>query len=394
MQRNTAVPRILLFAFLIAALWYLGQASMASSPNFVSSGSISVRLTEFCGPDPVELEMRGSWNVKDADGSILLAGSNFRGWLTPDPTGVLLGARLLGNKTCTLSTDGDAGIRLRDKTYRGELQIKTTRGASGLPHDLDIVLQLPLEDYVLGVLCGEMPSSTPGAEEALRAQAVVARTWALWKTNLSGKPLRDTPADQKFVGVDFETQAAQRAVTATEGLILAHAGELIPAFFHADCGGETANSAAVGFTKRQWAPLSGVKDANCISPFKWSRTIPASTLDSFARTHGLGNWISRLQASARDSGGRWLKIELTGPSARGPFFGEDLRTGFAVPSALWQKLTVHADGSLVIAGTGNGHGVGLCQKGALNAAQKGHDYREILKHYYPESLISTLYINS
>ncbi len=390
MAKKRVLPAILCVALLAAAGWYAARALTIHPAHFSAPSSISVRLTRFCGSSPVNLELRGQWSVKTEAGVILLSGSDFRGVLAPDPTGLLLGARLLGRSPCILATRGDGGIRLGDRAYTGALRVEALRGRSGLPQDLDIVLELPLEDYVLGVVCGEMPSSAPGIAEALKAQAVASRTWALWKTRNSSRPLRDTTADQKFIGVDFETRAARQAVADTRGMVLSYKGDLIPTFFHADCGGRTSDSYSVGFTHREWPPLQGVEDPDCERPFRWSRPVEAATLDGFARTHGLGDWIGHLEASSRDAGGRWLEAKLVGPSARGPFPGEDLRTGFSVPSALWQKLSVRADGSLVVSGAGHGHGVGLCQQGALRAAKKGRIHSDILEHYYPGSVVSIL----
>ena len=162
MAKKRVLPAILCVALLAAAGWYAARALTIHPAHFSAPSSISVRLTRFCGSSPVNLELRGQWSVKTEAGVILLSGSDFRGVLAPDPTGLLLGARLLGRSPCILATRGDGGIRLGDRAYTGALRVEALPGRSGLPQDLDIVLELPLEDYVLGVVCGEMPSSAPG----------------------------------------------------------------------------------------------------------------------------------------------------------------------------------------------------------------------------------------
>ena len=127
---------------------------------------------------------------------------------------------------------------LEKRPYRGGLVARVEGGR------LLLVNVLPLEDYLLGVLPAEMPASFP--EEALKAQAVLARTFAVRRLNpLAPYDLCATEACQVYLGLSAETPRHERAVRATEGRVLSYAGQVASALYHADSGGMTAGSEEV-----------------------------------------------------------------------------------------------------------------------------------------------------
>ncbi|MFQ5750308.1 MAG: SpoIID/LytB domain-containing protein, partial [Planctomycetota bacterium] len=362
------------------------RTGKAGPPPARLNPTVCLELSRFQGLRQVPIRLAGAWRVLREDGALLLEGTGFEGPLHLDPRGALLGSWLIGTDRFTLVTEGDAAVRVADTTYRGVLRISIQReGRAALPASFGLELDLPLEDYVLGVVCGEMPTSSPGVQEALRAQAVAARTYALWRLAQDGRGrLHDDSRDQRFHGVDFETEAARKAVQSTLGQVLTWAGRLLPAFYHADCGGQTADAGVFRFLADPVPPLAGVSDEDtCHAIAEWERIVSPQELDELAVSLGLGSWIRKLASLERDASGRWILARVEGDRRGTEVPADSLAARFAAPSTRWTFLDSRPDGSLLVRGNGRGHGVGLCQNGALIRARRGEKAAGILAHYYP-----------
>ncbi len=300
--------------------------------------------------------------------------------------------------------EGALGWEIDARMYPGRLLVQARGGA------LEVVNELPLEEYVEGVVAGELVlwSALPAE---LEAQAIVARTYAVRELALDGV-LEDSTADQSFRGrfLPARSPAAQvvaqrltAAVRATRGMVLALDGALLDARFHAACGGSTAELADVfptggracagvrcdPCTERAHAELAtGARDAD--RPLSWSYTASRADLTRLARTMGLGDRLSSLAPSRRDSSGRWLEVEVRGNAGRGLISLPDLRERLGQKLVLsgrilrtWPAAGQTIDAGMYFEGIGRGHGVGLCQEGTHDYAQRGLSAVEILAHYYP-----------
>ena len=384
MKQPLGWGRLLILIALVGLLWVgsrihdLRPNDTSQLPVHAEDALIQVRLSDWSGGTRIAIGLEGHWVMRGSQGALLRDGIDFQGELQLAPDGAHLGSWHVRAPSFTLTTDGDAGLRLGSRHYRGTLLVTLENSDSGLPTALQCDLLLPLEDYVLGVLCGEMATSTPNAGEALQAQAIAARTYALWKLSQRGGTLVDTTSDQRFESVDFETSAAREAVLATKGLVLAWEEELLPAWYHA-----ASPAKASGFSKQNMPPLRGASDHGCTEPTSWRRVIPATRLDEFAHEQSLGTWVRRIAFQNRDAGGRILSARIDGDGEAKQFAGEFLRATFGLPSSLWESMRVQPDGSLVIRGRGRGHGVGLCQEGAMRRAISGATVQQLLGHYYP-----------
>ncbi|TAH35078.1 MAG: SpoIID/LytB domain-containing protein [Planctomycetota bacterium] len=350
---------------------------------------VPVRLVEYSRGGPVSVRLRGAWRVFGSDGATLLEGSELQGELAVDELGARLGAFRFPMDSFHVETAGDAALRLGDRWYRGVLQVRVQRDRRELPESLDLRLEVPLEDYVVGVVCGEMATVRSGVAAALRAQAIAARTYALWRLRQGRSFLYDDTRDQRFLSVDYETDAAREAVRATAGLVLSYAGELLPAYFHADCGGTTLDAAAAGFLRRPLAPLRGVIDEGCRAGRGWEEVVEAERLDRLAREQGLGAWIRGMEVT-KASGGWCLEARLEGARDTCTLRGEELRSALRLPSSLIVSFTAQEDGSLHVRGAGRGHGVGMCQVGAARLSAAGASTADILQHYYPDAPVVSL----
>lgn len=366
------------------------DAATHGAPPPALAPPVAVRLMRFEGEPEMALEVAGLWRLLDEAGATLQEGSGFVGVLRADTTGIQLGPFLTRRDRVVLAPVGDDALRVADERYTGALEIGLLR-EPGAPAGLRLVLHLPLEDYVTGVVCGELSTAVRASEAAQRAQAVAARTWALWKLRERRAALRDTPGDQAFRGTDWHTAASRAAVESTRGLVLTWDDALLPAFFHANCAGHTADASELGFVNASFQPLGGVPDPACRSGQPpWRVVVPAERLDALSAALGLGGWLRSLHALDRDAVGRMLRTRFLGSERHWDGTAEEARHRLKVPSTVWTHAFVREDGALVLEGRGNGHGVGLCQDGAVRRARAGEDWRAILGHYYPGAVIRPL----
>jgi stage II sporulation protein D len=255
---------------------------------------------------------------------------------------------------------------------------------------LELYLRLSLEDYVLGVICGELPSQSPNIGAALKAQAIAARTYAVWKIQ-NAKILRDDSRDQVFVGSDYITENARNAARATAGKVITENQKVVPGFFHRNCGGGTSNAYEADFSKSEIVALSGSQDLDCADVYqRWQHTVSASELDKLCREFKLGDSLTAINTISKDQHLRRLHVRIQGDKGHRDITGEFLRARLSLPSMIWHELMLNRDGSITVTGSGHGHGIGLCQEGAMRNAQQGLNYAAIIQHYYPRAKIETL----
>jgi stage II sporulation protein D len=268
------------------------------------------------------------------------------------------------------------------------------------------VLALPLDEYVLGAVRAEVLPSTLRAEPASRAldvQAIVSRTYAaanLGRHASEGYDLCDTTHCQVYrpaAAGEGPADAAARAVHATRGRVLTFQGRVIQALFHADCGGHTASAAAVwGGTDAPY--LESVEDWFCIRrpasgwAFDAAESAMLRALNADARTR-IGDRFRRVEIASRDASGRALAVTLIGSktiSVRAEVFRAVMTQAFGARSIRSTWFEVVRDGRrLRFTGVGFGHGVGLCQGGALRRADARQSAVEILAHYFPGTRLQT-----
>jgi SpoIID/LytB domain protein len=257
--------------------------------------------------------------------------------------------------------------------------------------------ELPLDEYLVGVLGAE--SSIEDEFEALKAQAVISRTFALrnaGRHQREGYDFCSTTHCQRFVYSEKRSSSpGRRAVEETSDEVLQGGmGGLVDAYFHAACGGVTAN------IRTLWgvpAPsyLRGVRDDFCATMphYRWTQTIPAAqlvkALQSDERTE-IGPELKSILVRKRDATGRAELLALEGARRR-VVRGWDFKI-IVGRSLGWQmikssRFDVSRSGSdFVFRGGGFGHGLGMCQEGAHAMASRGIDYRQILKHYFPGTI--------
>jgi stage II sporulation protein D len=257
------------------------------------------------------------------------------------------------------------------------------------------ITTLDLETYLCGVVPLEAPPAWPAA--ALQAQAIVARTYALAKRNLT-RPydVRAGDADQQYGGNAAARPATNDAVAATRGMVLLFAGGPVSVFYSSCCGGHTADAATL-WGRSGLSYLRGVDDVpNCTaSPdYRWRRSLPlvvaSAALADRMRAPLAGFALSDLDATGRARTA--LVSDANGAVVAFPIEELRRRWGAEAVRSLWVRSVAidrtQAVPSIVIEGNGRGHGVGLCQWGAHGLASAGADAATILAHFFPGTEVS------
>jgi len=285
------------------------------------------------------------------------------------------------SRGCLLILDG---VELPLKNFEASLLSE-----QGLPA---LVLNLPLEEYLKGVVAGEVYAGW--SAEALKAQAVAARTFALYNAAKREKKPYDLDAStnyQRFLPGSVPP-SVEAAVEQTRGEVLTFKGKLIYAMYSSNDGG-------VGFSFKELLGLElpylrGAPTAAVCDRFwelrwsRWEKKLP----------------FEKLKELAADAGfkGKICHAELSGGPPRLVLFSCDGRGRLELPAAFFARLELgvpssrffvagREKGALILKGRGFGHGLGMSQWGAFCLAQRGWDYRRILRFYYSGAELTKLY---
>ena len=258
-----------------------------------------------------------------------------------------------------------------------------------------------LEDYVRGSVPAEMPLAERDvavADRLARLQAILTRTYALanrGRHEHQGFDLCSTTHCQVYRPPDHQSAAVASLVAAaadrTRGLIISDGNGPIQALFHSDCGGHTSSATAVwgGPTP---AYLAGVRDSFCVTTPRddWHVALNRDHLRRILNTSSdtaVGRRLDQIAVVSRDPAGRATRVSVVGEKHR-VVRGERLRAVISRqlgPRAFRSaRFSVEQqDDRILFAGQGFGHGVGLCQTGAIVRARQGESVDAILAHYYP-----------
>ncbi len=253
-------------------------------------------------------------------------------------------------------------------------------------NDLYVVNEVPLEDYIKGVVVGEVSSNWD--MEALKAQAVAARTFAIYhklRGGLQTMPFHLTSSvlHQVYKGGSIPESIA-KAVNDTRGEILIFEGKPILAFYHSTSGGMTECPSEV--FGRRLPYLKPVETTSRLSPHNiWERRIPLTDIERAANIKG----IKEITIDSHTVSNRVRDFKITTDSGEYYVPARNLRRnlGWAtLPSTFITNISMNGE-AFVFEGRGFGHGVGMCQWTALDMARAGMSYREILSRFYPGTIV-------
>lgn len=255
-----------------------------------------------------------------------------------------------------------------------------------------VINEIDINQYLISVLGSEVSSSWP--MEALKAQAVAARTYALYKkernvlTEKEEFDLVDTVQDQVYKGISSESSRFEEAVHSTNNLVMRYDDKIIKAYYHSCCGGYTQDGGAVFEEAGRY--LQSVKCDYCLKDghSAWKKVISAKQIKKAVESLGdVPGKIYFIEPEYDTASGRLDDLLIFHTFGQSILSAVDLRNKLG-PSNLRStnfKITPYKMfNSFILYGKGWGHGVGMCQWGAYGMAKSGSDFEQILNHYYTD----------
>jgi stage II sporulation protein D len=316
---------------------------------------------------------------------------------------------------CTLLVSSGAGqIQLGENRYRGMLVV-----VSESRNTLSFINILEVEDYLRGVVPLEIGNLGEADIEAVKAQAVAARTYSYRKMAARGKNMFDmvsTVSDQVYGGANAEAATSDAAIRLTKDLIMVHGNDIVRAYYHSTCAGRTANIEDVWGGEsvpylRSVSDTTGEGRPFCSGAglsFAWTETwTERQFADIIRRYSAEGNMtppfgkagVRSINISERFECGRVKTMAVVSTANQAHVAGGDklrfvIRRNTAsrkvqiLRSSNIRDVSV-ANGEVRITGNGHGHGVGMCQVGAIARARAGQSFEQILRSYYSGITLST-----
>jgi stage II sporulation protein D len=279
-----------------------------------------------------------------------------------------------------LTADKGGQIRVNGAWYRGALRVSATDTGR-----LKAVNLVDVEEYLYGVVPREMPPNWP--EEALKAQAVVSRTFARYQMTANAAREYDisaSTASQVYGGITAETERTRRAVDATQGRILTFNGRPALTYFHANSGGMTEDARNVWRVAIPYLQ-SVTDDYSARAPgAAWTSFLSFDQIRDAMSRNGLKvGQISDIETATLSPSGRAVRMKITHSAGTTVVGANEFRamTDPALIKSTLFKAERNGQG-IRFEGRGSGHGVGLSQWGARIMAEGGSPFREILLHYY------------
>ena len=312
----------------------------------------------------------------------------------------------------TAETGDDSFLIWNGKKYRGTITfIRTDSGFL-------VVNYLTMDSYLRGVVPLEIGSRTPAEFAAVQAQAVAARTYA-YKHLTSSRTfdMYATVQDQVYGGVDAERPQSDSAITTTADVVVLYNGQPITTPYHSTCGGSTAGVSEVWYDQPDQPYLRPVSDripgtnnfyCDTSPRFSWTqsydgaglRAVMEKYLASYTKApkNGVGK-ITDIREQGRTPSGRVAALTVQTETGSYTLRGNDIRFVLrdpkgAILNSTFFSFTKETSGgevsSFTVNGRGYGHGIGMCQWGAIGRARAGQNYRTILETYYPGTTIGRI----
>ncbi|HEV8643463.1 MAG TPA: SpoIID/LytB domain-containing protein [Methylomirabilota bacterium] len=344
----------------------------------------SVRLTEVRGTD-IEISALPA----GAPGELDRCGDCAR-WRADVVRAVWAGSaiEIAGQRAAAVRLRSERPMRLGGREYGPVVDLMTNG------EGIAVVNELPLEEYLAGVVRAELGEAWP--LEALRAQAIVARTYAAYRRIISaGRPYHITAstAHQQYAGRVPPSSPIWGAVRETAGQVLRWEGELFPAFYHTESGGYTEDPRTVFAARNMPALKPVVCQFSAGSPhFYWTLDLRLAQLSELLRRHGTDvGTVRAIEVTERTPSLRATLVSVRGTHGVVRLRGNDFRRIVGYDTLKSTLFAVAVDRELArFTGRGYGHGVGLCQWGAKGMAEQGYPARKILEFYYPGATLGLL----
>lgn len=358
---------------------------LGAGPAQAASGDIRVAIAD--GLRAVEVG-GGPMMVSDLAGRAVVGDSP--SWLRATLRGGALDVSGGGRRVDGLRlAPADTGfLRVNGREYPGALEI-VRAGES-----LTVINELSLEDYLAGAVKAEAGDKMP--LEMLKAQAIVARTYAAYHRRLNADKAYHIVAstlNQQYAGRVPPDSIVWAAVKETDGQVLLWQGDLFPAFYHTDSGGYTEDPRVV-FAASNMPALRPVRvEFPSGSPYqRWRLEMPLAELSAALLRGGISvGRVVTLDVLERSVSLRVARIAVRGTAGVVTLRGNDLRRLIGYDTLKSTLFAVAVAGGVArFVGRGYGHGVGLDQWSAKTMAEQGYSARQIVLYYYPGATLATL----
>jgi stage II sporulation protein D len=337
----------------------------------------------------LSLKISGDFAISYLSGvKVLYEGRELKSTVAAFSGGITLAGKTFKTDKLLIKSWNPDTVIINGRAFRGDVSlIRDNKG------NLTAVNKINLEDYIRGILYNEASHYWP--IEALKAQAIVSRTYAVYQMQENRVRDFDLTSDtysQVYGGSASERFRTDKAVEETKGLILVYQGKVIPAYFHATCAGHTEDASLVW--KTDLPPLKGVVCDFCKeSPhYNWHYVIFIGELRELLKNAGYDlGMIKDIQVLGNDNSGRVTDLNIVSERNELKIASKDLRSIVGPNLLRSTRFSVRIEGEdAIFEGTGWGHGVGLCQWGAYFVSKQGWDAKRILQYYYPGTDVAAL----
>ena len=379
-------------------------------------GDTTIRILLSTKQTSVQIGAPGNIQFVDRVGSLLTGSASAAGtWRIENEGRRIRAARSNGGASrwtdgAITAQSGDAGLlSVGGKPYRGTITIYASDSG------MSVVNVARIDDYLRGVVPLEIGTRSLDDSAAVQAQAVTARSYAY--IHLTPNRFYDVTGgtlDQVYGGVAAESAVGSEAVESTRTLVLKYAGRIVNAPYSSTCGGQTAAASEIWRSEDEpylqsvsdQIPGTGRYYCDIAPRFRWTRTLEGAQLNA-ALAQYLANYVNvpgrrpgvaqSVVVGSRTQSGRVGTLIVTTDRGRFTLRGNDVRYVMRPPGGeilnstyFSVSATPGSDGALAkltLTGTGYGHGVGMCQWGAIGRARAGQDFRTILRTYYPGTTV-------
>lgn len=375
MKRHT----LIICVFLVFCLLLPVQGSARRLPETIIKVGVIIEAKSF------NMSSQGKYYIYDLNSGKQYDIASMNDYLVrPKTGGIVIDGRKYGAFIRLIPKESAGYLRISGRRYRDNIIIRMQNGK------LTVINELGLEDYLFGILPREVNPAWP--MEALKAQAVVSRTYVLRNLRKHAKNGFDVCTEthcQVYGGVESENKTTNEAVLATRSEVQVYNGELAQTLFHASCGGYTENPNYVwSWDSSSPDYLCGVMDKYCRnSPHQfWQNKLSAELIrQKLSKANYAVGKIVRITLTGNDGSGRPEKLKIKHSDGTLVIAPSKFRMAvdpWLVKSAMITNVS-RSGGNFIIEGRGWGHGVGLCQWGAKELGEKGYSYKKILIFYYP-----------
>lgn len=399
----------------------LMPASEEREPTFAKDDP-AVRIALSTNAKTAKVGATGTWSLNSGSRAHVVTRGTAGETSVVEMTGGKLAA-IRSNGTRTDSHDGflllrttgaNSFVTVGGKRYRGDITIHPTDSG------MIIVNRLPMEEYLRGVVPLEIGQRKEDETAAVQAQAVAARSYSY--SHLAGtKRVFDmyaTVQDQVYGGADAEKPQTDASIVATRGMVLKYAGRVLANTpYHSTCGGSTAEVSEVWYKEKDQPFLRRVSDripgtdrfyCDPSPRFRWTRTFTARELDTVLEKYlstytsapkGPVGTVSAVRIEGRTPSDRVHSLSIATDRGAYTLRGNDIRfvlrspTGEILNNTSFRtesEMGPNGLAKLTVTGGGYGHGIGMCQWGAIGRARAGQDFRTILTTYYPGTTVESI----